>query len=81
VPGWRILAINDFLIGSNLADAEAQIRFLGQIAATPDGVALALFTHRPLFQASPDEQPITGRCINPGRERSCWPRSPADGRR
>jgi hypothetical protein len=65
-PGWRILAINDFLLGSDLAGAEEQIRFIRQVAATADGVALALFTHRPLFQASADEQDNTGRFINPG---------------
>jgi Icc protein len=66
VPGWRILAINDFLLGSNLAGAEEQIRFVRQVAATADGGALALFTHRPLFHASPDEQDVTARFINPG---------------
>jgi 3',5'-cyclic-AMP phosphodiesterase len=65
VPGWRILAINDLLLGSNLAGGE-QIRFIRQLAATADGVVLALFTHRPLFHTSPHEQDIAGRFLNLG---------------
>ncbi|HEU0158993.1 MAG TPA: metallophosphoesterase [Hyphomicrobiaceae bacterium] len=66
VPGWRLLAVNDFLLGSDLPEAEALRRFVRQAAATAAGEALALFTHRPLFHLAADEQDITGRFINPG---------------
>jgi hypothetical protein len=49
VPGWRILAINDFLLGSKLAGAGEQLRFIRQVGAAAEGLALARFTHRPLF--------------------------------
>ena len=65
VPGWRILAINDFLLGSNLSAADAQIRFVRERVSTAGSMPLALFMHRPLFLAAPDEQDITARCINP----------------
>jgi len=65
VPGWRILAINDFLLASDLAAAEDQIRFVREVASTVGEAALALFTHRPLFHLSPDEQESSGRFVNP----------------
>jgi Icc protein len=65
VPGWRLLAIKDFLLGSDLAAADEQIRFVREIVSTAGRAALALFTHRPLFHLSPDEQEVTGRFVNP----------------
>lgn len=65
VPGWRILAINDFLLGSNLAAAHEQICAVRAAAAAARGVRLALFTHRPLFQVSPGDAEIGGRFLNP----------------
>ena len=65
VPGWRILAIDDFLLGSDLAAADEQIRFVHEVASTAGQAALALFTHRPLFHLSPDEQEVSGRFVNP----------------
>jgi 3',5'-cyclic-AMP phosphodiesterase len=65
VPGWRILGINDLLLGSDLAAADEQIRFVREIAATVGQTALALFTHRPLFHRSPDGQEVSGRFVNP----------------
>src|SRR5262245_22015452 len=65
VPGWRILAINDFLLGSNLAAVDEQIGAVRQAAAAARGVRRALFTHRPLFHVSPDDAEIGGRFLNP----------------
>jgi hypothetical protein len=44
VPGWRLLAIKDFLLGSDLAAADEQIRFVREIVSTAGRAALALFT-------------------------------------
>jgi 3',5'-cyclic-AMP phosphodiesterase len=65
VPGWRVLAINDFLLGSDLAAADEQIDFVRQVGSTAGQAELALFTHRPLFHLSPDEQEVSGRFVNP----------------
>jgi 3',5'-cyclic-AMP phosphodiesterase len=65
VPGWRLLAINDVLLGSDLAAADEQIRFVREVVSTAGQAALALFTHRPLFHLAPDEQEVTGRFVNP----------------
>jgi len=65
VPGWQILAINDFLLGSDLAAAAAAARFVVETAAAGNGRALALFLHRPLFHRSALEQELGGRFINP----------------
>src|SRR5262245_12571020 len=65
VPGWRIVGINDFLLGSDLAPADQQIRFGDEVAWTAGEAALALFTHRPLFHLSADEQEVSGRFLNP----------------
>ena len=72
VPGWRLLALDAQLIGSNLDAAEEQFSF---IRSTASGLAagsarLALFIHKPLFHLSPDETEVGGRFINPvGRRR------------
>jgi len=65
VPGWRIIAINAQLLGSDLAEAAEQLEFLREGAASADGRSLALFTHKPLFHLAPDEDVVTGRFVNP----------------
>lgn len=65
VPGWRVIAMNTQLLGSDLLDAAAQLDFLRDAADGCDGRRIALFVHKPLFHASPDEQAITGRFVNP----------------
>lgn len=69
VPGWRILAINAQLLGSTLAAADEQLRFVAQGAATADKRALMLLVHRPLFHLSPDEADVGGRFVNPAARR------------
>ena len=59
------MPLNDFLLGSDLAAADEQIRFVREVVATAGQAALALFTHRPLFHLAPDEQEVTGRFVNP----------------
>jgi len=65
VPGWRVLAINAQLLGSDLAEAAEQDT---AIAQAMDGIglrSLALFLHKPLFDQAADESAITGRFVNP----------------
>lgn len=65
VPGWRIIAINAQLLGSDLPEAAEQLEFVNEGAASADGRSLALFTHKPLFHLTPDEDAVTGRFVNP----------------
>lgn len=65
LPGWQLIALNAQLLGSNLAAAGEQMEFLTQAAATSKGRSVALLVHKPLFDASPDEEAVTGRFINP----------------
>lgn len=65
IPGWRFIAINAQLPGSDLASAREQLAFVADAAASAGDRAIALFTHKPLFDASPDETAVTGRFINP----------------
>ena len=65
VPGWRLIAINAQLLGSDLAPAGDQLRFVHDAAAGAKGRAVVLFVHKPLFDVSADEDAITGRFVNP----------------
>jgi 3',5'-cyclic AMP phosphodiesterase CpdA len=65
VPGWRLLAIDSQLLGSDLDAAGAQFEFVTQAAASSAGRRLALFVHKPLFDASPAETAVAGRFVNP----------------
>jgi Icc protein len=65
VPGWRLIAINSQLLGSDLAPAGDQLRFVHDAAAGAKGRAVVLFVHKPLFDASLHEEAITGRFVNP----------------
>lgn len=64
-PGWRLVALNAQLLGSDLADAAAQIAFLRDAAAGSGGRRIALIVHKPLFHASAEETAVTGRFVNP----------------
>ncbi len=64
VPGWRLIGVNSQLLGSNLGPAAAQLDFLAKAAESGER-RLALFVHKPLFDASPDEAAVTGRFVNP----------------
>jgi len=65
VPGWRLLGVNAQLIGSDLEAAAAQEAFIASAVADLGSRALALFTHKPLFDAAPDETLVGGRFLNP----------------
>ncbi len=65
VPGWRFIAVNAQLLGSELDAAAQQIEFVGQAVATGDDRQIALFVHKPLFDVSAAETAVTGRFVNP----------------
>lgn len=68
VPGWRLVALNAQLLGSDLDDAAVQVDFLRGAIDTERRVAL--FIHKPLFHESPDENVVAGRFINPAPRRA-----------
>ena len=65
VPGWRLIGVNSQLLASNLGPAPSQLDFVAQASAC-DERKLALFVHKPLFDAWPHETAVTGRFVNPG---------------
>jgi 3',5'-cyclic-AMP phosphodiesterase len=65
VPGWRLIGVNSQLLSSNLGPAVLQLDFIQRATACEEDRRLALFLHKPLFDASPDETAITGRFVNP----------------
>jgi 3',5'-cyclic-AMP phosphodiesterase len=65
VPGWRLIGVNSQLLASDLDPASIQLDFIAQTSAC-EGRQLALFVHKPLFDASPHETAMTGRFVNPG---------------
>jgi 3',5'-cyclic AMP phosphodiesterase CpdA len=64
VPGWRLIGVNSQLLASNLGPAPEQLDFIALAAACAEERQLALFVHKPLFDASLDEAAITGRFVN-----------------
>lgn len=70
VPGWRLIALNTQLLGSSsLEAAGAQMAFLAEAVAGSGACRIALFVHKPLFDASPEEEVIGGRFVNPQARR------------
>jgi 3',5'-cyclic-AMP phosphodiesterase len=65
VLGWRLLAIDAQLLGSDLQDAAAQLEFLREAVDGSGDRRIALFVHKPLFHVSPDEEVVGGRFVNP----------------
>lgn len=65
LPGWRVLAINAQLLGSDLAEAAEQDSAIVQAMNGIGLRSLALFLHKPLFDQAADESAITGRFVNP----------------
>jgi Icc protein len=63
--GWRIVAINAQILGSGLACAADQLRFVAETVATAGSIPVALFVHKPLFHVSADEDVVGGRFVNP----------------
>jgi 3',5'-cyclic AMP phosphodiesterase CpdA len=72
VAGWRIIAINSQLLGSSLPAAGEQFRFVRDAVAGIDKRSLALFTHKPLFLDSADEDAVGGRFVNPAPRRQLF---------
>ena len=65
VPGWRILAVNAQLFGSDLDAAREQETFVAETAAGANGRQIALFVHKPLFDQKEEEEAVGGRFLNP----------------
>jgi 3',5'-cyclic-AMP phosphodiesterase len=65
VPGWRLIALNAQLLGSDLHAAAEQMEFLNEAVRGSADRSIALLVHKPLFDASPDEAVVSGRFINP----------------
>ncbi len=70
VPGWRLLAINTQLLGSDLAAAAQQEDAIDEAIASLGARKLALFLHMPLFDESADEPAMTGRFVDPAPRRA-----------
>jgi len=64
-PGWRFLGIDALLLATGLEAAAGQLDFVMRAAASSEGRRIALFVHKPLFDASPAEAAVTGRFVNP----------------
>lgn len=70
VPGWRLLALDAQLVGSELGAAEEQFAFIRSTVLGLASRRLALFIHKPLCHLSLAETEVGGRFINPiGRRR------------
>ena len=65
VPGWRLVGIDTQLLASDLDAAAEQLDFLTEAAVSSERRSLALFVHKPLFDASPNEAAVTGRFVSP----------------
>jgi 3',5'-cyclic AMP phosphodiesterase CpdA len=70
VPGWRLLAINAQLLGSDLAAAADQEDAIVEATASLGARKLALFLHMPLFDKAADEPAMTGRFVDPAPRRA-----------
>jgi 3',5'-cyclic-AMP phosphodiesterase len=65
VPGWRLIGIDTQLFASGLPAEHDQQAFLVHAATGAPDQRLALFVHKPLFDAHAGEQVIGGRFLNP----------------
>ena len=70
VPGWRLLALNAQLLGSDLAAAADQEGAIVEAIASLGARKLALFLHMPLFDKAADEPAMTGRFVDPAPRRA-----------
>lgn len=71
-PGWRLVGLNAQLFGSGLAAEAEQLAFVEQTIANADGRRVALFIHKPLFDASDSEDVTSGRFLPPMSRRKLW---------
>lgn len=65
VPGWRLLAVNAQLIGSDLDAALEQEEFIAETVANARERRVALFIHKPICDRAAGESTIGGRFLNP----------------
>jgi len=70
VPGWRLLALNTQLLGSDLAAAAQQEDAIVEATASLGARKLALFLHMPLFDKAAGEPAMTGRFVDPAPRRA-----------
>lgn len=64
-PGWLILGVDAQLMGSGLAAAREQTRFIADTVARAGTRRIALFIHKPLYDAGESEAVVGGRFLNP----------------
>jgi 3',5'-cyclic-AMP phosphodiesterase len=64
-PGWRFVGIDALLLATDLEAAAGQLALLRRAVASSEGRRIALFVHKPLFDASPAETEVSGRFVNP----------------
>ena len=55
IEDWRLVGINSELLGSNLGAEHRQWEFLEDALANSNGRTTGLFSHKPLYQKTPDE--------------------------
>lgn len=55
IENWRLIGINSELLGSNLDAEQQQWEFLEEAFDNSNGRTLGLFSHKPLYQKTPDE--------------------------
>jgi Icc protein len=65
VPGWRIIGVNAQLLGTDLAAASDQQRFIAESATGRGTRRIALFIHKPLCNLDLTETDVGGRFLNP----------------
>jgi alkaline phosphatase D len=56
LPGWRIVGLNSEVMGSGHPEEATQAAFIAEAASGVGDRRIALFLHKPPFQAAPDEQ-------------------------
>lgn len=52
---WRLVGMNSMLLGSGLAEEQRQAAEIAAAISEPDGRAVAVFMHKPLYLKRPDE--------------------------
>jgi 3',5'-cyclic AMP phosphodiesterase CpdA len=71
-PGWLLLGVNAQLLASGLAAAHEQSRFIADAVARAGQGRIALFIHKPLYDAREDEAIVGGRFLNPAPRRELF---------
>lgn len=62
----RLIGLNSQMFSTDSPDEQVQYEFLAQaLAEADDRTRIAVFSHKPLFMESGDDQELTSRCITP----------------